>query len=181
MLAFAFWPRPSCAADLVFTNKYDELIHAAVRRYWGGAPDWIWWKAQLYQESRLDPAALSSVGAAGLAQFMPPTWAEVSRQLGWAGVSPHVAKYAISGGAYYMARLQQTWQGDRSLAEKHRLAEASYNAGTGHILAAQRVCDDARLWDEIKRCLVRVTGSRNARQTIDYVDQIATWQAMMRR
>jgi len=152
-----------------------------VRRYWGGAPDWIWWKAQLYQESRLDPAALSPVGAAGLAQFMPPTWADVSHQLGWAGVSPQVAKYAIAGGAYYMARLRQTWRSERPLMEKHRLAEASYNAGAGHILAAQQACNDARLWDEIKRCLVLVTGSRNARQTIDYVDQIAAWQAMMRR
>jgi len=151
-----------------------------VHRYWAGAPDWTWWKAQLYQESQLDPAALSPVGAAGLAQFMPATWAEVSHQLGWAGVSPHAAKYAIAGGAYYMAKLRQVWSSDRPLLEKHRLAEASYNAGAGNILAAQTACRDARLWDDMKPCLARVTGPQNARQTIDYVDQIAIWQMMMR-
>jgi membrane-bound lytic murein transglycosylase MltF len=172
LLVCACWPAPSCAAD--FTNRYDELIRAAVRRYWAGEPDWLWWKAQLYQESRLDPSAISAVGARGLAQFMPATWADVSRQLGWDGVSPHVAKYAISAGAYYMAELRGVWIEDRSLLEKHRLAQAAYNAGTGHVLAAQKLCQ-GHLWDEMAPCLAAVTGPDNARQTIDYVNRIAQW------
>lgn len=155
------------------------MIRGAVKRYWGGAPDWHWWKAQLYQESTLDPAAVSGVGAAGLAQFMPATWAEVSRQLGWSGISPHVAKYAIDAGAYYMARLREVWIADRPPAERHRLAQASYNAGTGNILAAQALCRGAALWDAIKTCLGDVTGTANARQTIDYVDRIAAWYQLM--
>jgi len=156
------------------------MIRAAVHRYWGGAPDWRWWKAQLYQESMLDPAAISPAGAVGLAQFMPATWADVSHQLGWSGVSPHVAKYAIDGGAYYMAKLAQVWAADRPATERHRLAQASYNAGTGSVLAAQVKCEGALLWDEINPCLVSVTGPQNARQTIDYVDRIAAWYRLMR-
>ena len=156
------------------------MIRAAVHHYWGGALDWRWWKAQLYQESMLDPAAISPAGAAGLAQFMPATWVDVSRQLGWSGVSPHVAKYAIEGGAYYMAKLAQMWGANRPAAERHRLAQASYNAGTGSILAAQAKCQDALLWDEINPCLAGVTGQQNARQTIDYVDRIAAWYRLMR-
>jgi membrane-bound lytic murein transglycosylase MltF len=149
-----------------------------VHRYWAGAPDWLWWKAQLYQESRLDSTAESQVGAAGLAQFMPATWADVSRQLGWNGVSPHVAKYAIEAGAYYMAQLRRVWITDRPLMEKHRLAQASYNAGTGHILAAQEQCR-GHLWDDIAPCLAAITGPDNARQTIDYVEKIARWHDEM--
>jgi soluble lytic murein transglycosylase-like protein len=149
-----------------------------VHKYWAGGPDWTWWKAQLFQESRLDPGAESGVGAAGLAQFMPATWADVSHQLGWGGVSPHVAKYAIEAGAYYMAQLRRVWIEDRSLMEKHRLAQASYNAGTGSILDAQRRCR-GRLWTDIAPCLSAVTGPDNAQQTRDYVDRIAYWQGLL--
>jgi len=128
----------------------------------------------------LDPAATSPAGAEGLAQFMPATWVDVSRQLGWSGISPHVAKYAIEGGAYYMARLAEIWIVHRPPAERHRLAQASYNAGAGNILAAQRRCQGAPLWNQIKSCLAEVTGAQNARQTIDYVDRIAEWYRLMR-
>lgn len=178
MLACVCWPRHSFAVD--FTTRYDDQIRSAVHRYWAGQPDWTWWKAQLYQESRLDPDAESAVGASGLAQFMPATWADVSRQLGWAGMSPHVAKYAIAAGAYYMAQLRSVWIDDRSLMEKHRLAEASYNAGTGNILAAQRLCH-GHLWQEIAPCLAQVTGQQNADQTRDYVAYIADWQQQLHR
>ncbi|HVJ31685.1 MAG TPA: transglycosylase SLT domain-containing protein [Terriglobia bacterium] len=180
MLVCAFWPLPSSAADTRFPTRYDDQIRSAVRHYWAGVPDWTWWKAQLYQESQLDPNAESQVGAAGLAQFMPGTWADISRQMGFEGVSPKVARYAIEAGAYYMAQLRRSWVADRPPMEKHRLAQASYNAGTGHILEAQQICRDARMWDQIKPCLAQITGPGNARQTIDYVDHIARWQEMMR-
>ena len=179
MLASASSPAPSSADDLTFTTRYDDEIRIAVRRYWLGAPDWRWWKAQLYQESRLDPSAVSAAGAAGLAQFMPRTWDDVSRQLGWAGISPHVARYAIDAGAYYMMELRQIWRADRSLMERHRLAQASYNAGAGHILAAQKLCHDARLWTEIAPCLAQVTGPDHAAETTGYVDAIARWREML--
>jgi soluble lytic murein transglycosylase-like protein len=178
LLACASWPRLSFAVD--FTHRYDDDIRSAVRRYWAGEPDWTWWKAQLYQESRLDPDVVSPVGARGLAQFMPATWDDVSHQLGWDGVSPHVAKYAIVAGAYYMAQLRAVWIDDRSLMEKHQLAEAAYNAGTGNILAAQSLCH-GHLWLEIAPCLAAVTGPQNADQTRSYVARVADWQQQLRR
>jgi membrane-bound lytic murein transglycosylase F len=80
-----------------------------------------------------------------------------------------------------MAELRDVWTADRSLMEKHRLAQASYNAGTGHILQAQDACHGAKLWGEIAPCLILITGSNNARQTIDYVERIAGWQREMAR
>src|SRR5690606_7292763 len=79
-MACACWPSPSSGAS--FTAKYDGQIQAATKRWWPDVPYWKLWKAQMIQESRLDPTAVSSVGARGLAQFMPSTWREVAAELG---------------------------------------------------------------------------------------------------
>ncbi len=142
-------------------------------------PDWLFWKAQLFQESRLDPAAVSPAGARGLAQLMPGTRDEVSRAMGWGLVSVHDADLAIEAGAFYMAKLRRAWRAERPQAERHRLAQASYNAGLGNIVAAQRRCHDARLWDAIAPCLKEVTGARNAHETTTYVERIQRWRLMM--
>lgn len=160
------------SSDRLFTDKYDAQIRGSVARWWGDYPDWLEWKAQLYQESQLDPAAQSPAGAAGLAQFMPATWADVSRQLGFGQVSRHVARYAIDGGAYYMASLRRQWSSQRPAEDRQALAQASYNTGMGNMLRAQRLCGGALHWPEIAACLPAVTGG-DADQTITYVERIA--------
>lgn len=151
-----------------------------MKRWWPDLPQWKLWKAQLYQESRLDPGAISPVGARGLAQFMPGTWNDVVRGLNFSsGVSPHDPDLAIEAGAYYMAQLRRTWRRDRAALEQQRLAQASYNAGTGNILKAQRICGDARMWAAIGACLHLVTGEKNAGETLTYVERIARWWKQM--
>ena len=163
---------------LGFTDKYDREIERSVKRWWPDVPYWKLWKAQLYQESRLDPAAVSYVGARGLAQFMPATWNDVVRELGLSGQSPH-ADTAIEAGAYYMQKLRRVWKRNRTPLERHTLAQASYNSGTGNILSAQYECSDAKLWEAIRPCLEEVTGERNAHETITYVSRIAKyWREM---
>jgi len=166
------------AAAQTFPDRYDSSIQKAVERYWPDFPFWRAWKAQLYQESRLDPDVCSYVGACGVAQFMPRTWTAITQELGWEGVSPHDAKYAIEAGAYYMAQLRKGWKSKRSEIERHRLAQASYNAGFGNIAKAQARCGGAPLWDDVKVCLHLVTG-RHHKETIGYVDRIARWWRMM--
>lgn len=162
----------------LFPDRYDRQIARAVATYWPTYPFPLSWKAQLWQESRLDPAAVSPVGAAGLAQFMPATWAEVARQLRLpAGASP-VQDIAIEAGAWYMANLRRQWSSPRPEDDRQRLAQASYNGGLGNILAAQRKCRNARHWPGISACLPDVTGTRSA-ETIGYVTAIARWRAMM--
>lgn len=184
LLCAVFWfavVRCSYGAT-IFPGQYDAEIQSAVKRWWIDYPDWIDWKAQLYQESRLDPNARSSVGAEGLAQFMPGTWADIERALySGANVSRTLAGPAISGGAYYMGRLRGQWRfGHRDLDDRQRLGQASYNAGIGSLLKAQKLCPGSILWAEIAPCLPRVTGSEFAKQTVDYVTRIAQWRAMMR-
>lgn len=173
---FVFWAPASSSAS-PFSDRFDLKIRAAVRDYWPDYPFWMAWKAQLYQESRLDPAAVSPVGAAGLAQFMPGTWKQVAAELKLGQSGPHT-DVAIEAGAYYMAKLRRGWSSSRPQEDRHKLAQASYNAGFGNILAAQRVCGGASLFEPIIVCLPQVTG-RHSAETIIYVARIEKWWRMM--
>jgi membrane-bound lytic murein transglycosylase MltF len=163
--------RPALAGPIPST--YDSTIREAASVYLPGW-DWRWWKAQLYQESRLDPTARSPVGAEGLAQFMPGTAAEVWRALGYGAVDRRAAEPSIRAGAYYMARLRRSWRAERPEGDRRALAQASYNAGLGSLLAAQRACGGPALWPEIAACLPAVTGD-HATETLTYVERIARW------
>jgi hypothetical protein len=166
-------------AGPIFPSKYDSEIRKAVAAYWPDHPDWRAWKAQIYQESRLDPAAVSPAGAAGLAQIMPGTWRDLSRELRLPpGASPH-HEIALQAGAFYMGKLRRVWSArQRSSDERHKLAQASYNAGAGNVLRAQAACDNAPLWADILPCLPQITGG-HSRETIHYVAAIARWRGMM--
>jgi soluble lytic murein transglycosylase-like protein len=155
-------------------SYFDAQIRRASARYlpW----EWTWLKAQLYAESRLDPSAVSPAGARGIAQLMPATHREIARALRAGMVSPDDAEYAIEAAAYYMARMRAVWKADRPEPERRRFAQASYNAGAGNILAAQRRClaseSGCRAWGEVAPYLIRVTGSRNSAETLGYVARI---------
>lgn len=164
---------------VLFSSDYDKEIQTATKQYWPDFPDWKLWKAQLYQESTFDPLAKSTSGAMGLAQFMPKTWSDITKQLGWSGISATQAGPAIEAGAFYMAKLRRQWQRNRTMSQKHDLALASYNAGLGTILQAQNLCSGALLWKDIKTCLLPITGSSNSKQTIDYVTRIAKWRMLL--
>lgn len=179
---------PFAHADQFGADIYDEDIRSASDRWLVGS-DWRRYKAQLYQESLLDPAAVSPVGAEGIAQFMPGTWREVSREMGFGTVSPRVADLAIEAGAYYLAGRMAFWTSPRPYREKRRLGEACYNAGCGNILGAQRACqrravgacDEAPclFWNDINPYLHEITGD-HSRETITYVERIERWWRMMR-
>jgi len=138
--------------------------------------DWRLLKAQCYQESLLDPLAVSHAGAVGLCQFMPGTWGDARRALGWfADASPYDPNLSITAAAWYMGRLRGIWTSKRPDEDRHKLALACYNAGCGHILKAQKIClrtGPARLYDEIvPPCLPSVTGQHSA-ETLTYVYRI---------
>lgn len=137
-------------------------------------------KAQLFQESRLDPGVCSAVGACGIAQFMGGTWSEVTTALRYpAGSSRFDARLAIDAAAYYQGKLRRSWrEPGRSGDDRNDLGAASYNAGIGNILKSQKVCGDAVIWRDIERCLPQITG-RHAAETQGYVRSIHKWRSMM--
>lgn len=167
-----------CSAKKLFEDAYDTQIRQASELYLP-AWDWHWWKAQLYQESLLRPDAVSYVGAAGICQAMPATFAQWRTHFGWsATAAPTVASYCITGGAWYMANLRGGWKAKRSEDDRRRLAQASYNAGSGNILRAQMKCRNTTSWSEISPCLVLVTG-KYSKETLTYVARIQVWYMEM--
>ena len=175
LIVAALIAAPARAA--VFSHAYDAQIEQAAATWWPGLP-WRLLKAQLWQESRLDPTARSGVGAEGLAQFMGPTWADVSRAIGQPGVPRTLAGPAIEGAAYYMAELSRSWRVAEEL-ERHKFAAASYNAGLGNIRKSYRWCQMPDEWAPASACLPAVTGKANAQQTTTYVTRIWRWWQMM--
>ena len=172
-----FWASV-CWSGNSFPDQFDTDIKKASKQFLPGV-DWRLLKAQYYQESLLKTDAVSPVGAAGIAQFMPGTWSDVSKQLGYKNLNPHMAKPAILAGAFYMSKLRQTWKAPRPEADKHSLALASYNAGAGHLIKAQKLCGGANAYAGIARCLPQVTG-RHSRETITYVQRIwKIWAQMV--
>lgn len=165
------------AHSAVFPRTYDADIQRATKMYMPGVP-WRLYKAQLWQESRLDPDARSPAGAEGIAQFMPGTWADIAPHIGAGTLMRNHASAAIQAGAYYMASLRRSWSAPRPEDDRHRLALASYNAGLGNILAAQRACADPVLYEAIMACLPRITG-RHAAETLDYAPRIYRWFHIM--
>lgn len=168
------WQSPTSSAQAI-SSKYDSQIRLSVKHWWLDYPLWKAWKAQLYQESKLDPNAASPVGARGLAQFMPATWNDITRQIGLGGADRGDVAAASDAGAYYMAQLRHIWSSPRSALDRQHLAEASYNAGAGSLLKAQRECGGVPGYEAIVACLPAITGPQFSHETLTYVLRIDRW------
>lgn len=160
-----------------FTNKYDRDFKEAVEIH---LPTWDykWLKAQCYQESLLKPDAVSYVGASGLCQFMPATWKDVSKNLGWVLVDVFDPSYNIQAAAYYDRKLWNSWKSKRTEQSRRDLTFASYNAGLKSLLDAQKLCGMKAEYSEIVPCLEQVTGKHH-KETLTYVERINKWYLMM--
>lgn len=140
---------------------------------WMPETDWQLLWGLIKQESAFNPNAESPVGARGLTQFMPGTWSDVTRRLGLRDVHPTMARPAIDAGAFYLEQLRRNWSSPRPESDRLKLALASYNAGLGNLLKAQRHCLMPVLYPAIARCLPEITG-HHAKETLHYVP--AVWR-----
>jgi len=91
--------------------------------------------AQVDAESGWNPRAVSPVGAQGLAQFMPGTWAGEGLDGDGDGIrDPFNPADAIASQAYFMCRLLAVVTADTTLTgDRLDLALAAYNAGLGAV------------------------------------------------
>lgn len=160
---------------MMFPTKYDNIIKDAVKMYCSTL-GWLWLKAQLYQESLLNPDVVSPVGAQGIAQFMPTTWPEVCTGM---NAPPHVTpfqpEYAIPGAAWYMSQLYWAWchpLHPRPVEDHLYLTLASYNTGLGNMLHAQKLAENKISYVSILSELPKVTGIRAYKETQNYVTNI---------
>ena len=130
-------------------SPYDDLVKKYAYQY---GQDWRLTTAQMYQESKFDPKAVSWVGAQGLMQVMPRT----GRQLGFTKLyEPHES---IHAGVKYMHQLINRFDHKLPMDERIRFALASYNVGYGHVLDARRLArekgwDADRWFDHVERAM----------------------------
>lgn len=170
LLAFCLSATAQTDARRLSDTRYDAYFERWSTR-WMPEYDWMWFRAQCFQESRFDPRARSPVGAMGVCQLMPGTARDLRVS------DPYNANDNIYGGAKYMRRMLNIWHWERTDLQRLELAQASYNAGAGHIIRAQRICDAKKTWDDVKVCLPQITG-RHSTETIDYVERIKRWYQM---
>jgi membrane-bound lytic murein transglycosylase F len=177
-LLTAFAPRaeaqPRAAAD-----RYDEAFRKAAKRQFGPAFDWRVFKAQGMAESNIDPTARSGVGARGVMQLMPTTFREIASK------NPELtriddAESNIAAGIAYDRVLWRSWAQDSVDADRLPFMLASYNAGRGTLLQAQKRARaerlDPRIWPSIEQVAPTVPRWRHA-ETLGYVRRITALQA----
>ncbi|MBK9177670.1 MAG: transglycosylase SLT domain-containing protein [Flavobacteriales bacterium] len=112
-------------------SPFDEYFREHAN---GLAYDWQLLAAMAWKESRFDSTVTSSKGAMGIMQIMPRTAARFGLDTSSA-MADHVR-----AAARYVARLDTLWM--RAIPDRQqrlRFVLASYNAGPGHIIDAQRL------------------------------------------
>lgn len=170
VLLLTLWGSPNVSANALRNAIYDGQI-AKWNAFYNPSVPWIWAKAQLVAESRLNTNATSPVGAMGLGQFMPDTWSQMTRELKLGNVSAYASSYNLQAHAYYMSQLRAQFKRERPEWDRHSLALASYNAGLGNILKAQQKGGNSLLYSPMAKALPQVTGHHSI-ETTTYVKRI---------
>ena len=116
--------------DGTHISEFDDLFRKAGKQYgW----DWRLIASVAYQESKFNPVIRGFGGAYGMMQFMPNTGP-------YYGVYPDSPpEVQINGGAKKLHADEKYWATIKDPVERKKFALASYNAGRGHILDAQRL------------------------------------------
>ena len=138
-------------------SDYDDLLKRnAPAIGW----DWRLLAAQTYQESRFEPNARSWAGAQGLLQLMPATAREVNV------ANPYDPEENVAGAVRYLEWLTDTYWEEKIAEPKERLKFilASYNAGSGHVMDAQRLTEkyggDPTVWADVAYWLLQKSNAK---------------------
>lgn len=163
--------RLRCETDLRPIRQLDEIagLFEAYGREYGF--DGLMLAAQGYQESRLDQAKRSPVGAVGIMQIRPSTAADPN--VGIDDVS--TVENNIHAGARYMRFIADRYFADAAIDDLDRwlLTLAAYNAGPARIIRLRRLAAEAgydpdRWFDNVEIIAARRIG----RETVEYVSNI---------
>ena len=124
------------AANPIKERKFDSWFRDYTLIHFGTAVSPAYPKAVAISESALKIGAVSWVGAQGMMQFMPATWADVAPEP-WKTLGPFDPEAAIFVGIKYLKWL---WDKFPVAVTRHRkaLASASYNSGLGNIYKARK-------------------------------------------
>jgi membrane-bound lytic murein transglycosylase F len=161
-------------AQSAVPDRYDDVFRKYTKRFFGPGHDWRVFKAQGITESNLNPDATSAVGARGLMQLMPSTYADIRSK------NPEIGEindpeWNIAAGIFYNRQLWLKWEDSAANPYRREFMFGSYNAGRGTILRAQKLAIgkslDGRVWPSIRNVAPEVPGWRH-KETLDYVQRI---------
>lgn len=163
------------------TDRYDDTFRKYTKRFFGPGHDWRMFKAQAMAESNISMDAKSWVGARGIMQLMPGTFKEIQSK------NPEIVaiddpEWNIAAGIYYDRQLWNQWQKGSGEPYRRRFMFASYNAGRGTLLRAQKVARTRKLdpgvWPSIQSVAPEVPKWRHE-ETLTYVEKIDRHAATM--
>ena len=175
LLAFGFaLPLSASAQGKRDADRYDPTFRKYSKRYFGVGYDWRVFKAQAMAESEMNPNARSWVGARGLMQLMPSTYNDIQSRASAFG-SIDDPEWNIAAGILHDRGLWRRWERDSIDVDRREFMFASYNAGEGTIMNAQRACRerslDQRAWQSVETVAPIVPRWRY-RETLGYVRKI---------
>ena len=156
-------------------DRYDDVFRKYSKRFFGVGFDWHYFKAQGLAESNLDPKARSPVGARGVMQLMPGTYAMIKKARSEGFGSIEDPEWNIAAGILFNRDLWHVWADNPDDQERLRFMFGSYNAGQGTIKRATSVARakklDTRTWKSIEEVAPNVQRWRY-RETLPYVRKI---------
>lgn len=113
-------------------SPFDPIIKKYAEKY---KIDWRFVAAIMFQESKFQPGLVGLGGSYGLMQLMPATMENF-------GIDENSSEEEhIAVGAKYIYMISKSFDNITDIKEKFHFIAASYNAGRGHILDAQRLCE----------------------------------------
>ncbi len=127
--------------------KYGDIIKRASAEH---GFDWRLITAVIYQESHLDPRAMSNTGVRGLMQLTQTTAKEM-------GIKNRIDPVqSINGGVKYLKKLHDRYE-DIQGFDRTLFTLAGYNVGPGHILDAMEIARqkglDPNRWSSLEQTL----------------------------
>jgi len=165
--------------------KYEHVIREESDRY---GFDWRLIVAVIYQESHLNPLAISYKGVRGLMQLTLITAEEMEIEN---RIDP---KQSIAGGVKYLDKMYKLFK-DIEGFDRMLYALASYNIGYGHVRDAQKIAMqnglDPNKWLSLKRMLPLLRYREHYKKTkygyargtepVRYVNRIIIYYDILRR
>lgn len=154
--------------------RFDAIFAKYSKRYFGVGFDWRRFKAQAMAESNLDSTATSVVGARGLMQLMPSTFAAIqSKRPDFGEIDD--PEWNVAAGIMHDRYLWKLWAPVVPDTDRFAFMFGSYNAGEGPIRRASAAASARRLepdrWTSIEAVAPAVPRWRY-RETLGYVRRI---------
>jgi peptidoglycan lytic transglycosylase F len=165
--------------------KYQAIIQEASRNH---GFDWRFISAVIYQESHLDPRAVSHTGVRGIMQLTQSTAKEM-------GVRNRLdPAQSIRGGVKYLKKLYARHEDIKGF-DRMLLTLASYNVGYGHVRDAQKIAREKGLnphrWSSLEKTLPMLRypkyyknsdyGYCRGTEPVRYVKRILTYYDILKR